>query len=141
MTENPTRAADEIALAELEQRQWQAWERGDGPAFAETFTEDADFVAVNGEHIHTRAAIAESMQQGFDTFMANTRISPAEQRRVRFLSPDTAIVISSGICVLRDGATECRPQDRSIQTRTAVKRDGRWLITAFQNGRMVPPPA
>jgi uncharacterized protein (TIGR02246 family) len=140
MTENSTRAADERALAELEQRQWQAWERGNGTAFAETFTEDADFVAVNGEHIHTRAAIAESMQQGFDTFMANTRISPAEERTVRFLSPDTAIVISSGICVLRDGATQCRPQDRSIQTRTAIKQNGQWLIAAFQNGRMVPPP-
>lgn len=141
MTDSHSRAADEAALAELERRQWQAWEQGDGRAFAETFTEDADFVAVNGEHIHTRAAIAQSMQEGFDTFMANTRISPAEQRRVRFLSPDTAIVISIGTCVLRDGATECRAQDRSIQSRTAIKRGGQWLITAFQNSRMTPPPA
>ncbi|WP_280265704.1 SgcJ/EcaC family oxidoreductase [Nocardia wallacei] len=134
-------SVDEAALADLEQRQWQAWERADGAGFAATFTEDADFVAVTGEHIHGRAAIAESMQQGFDTFMAGTRIQPAQDRRVRFLSPDLAIVISSGVCVLRPGATECRPQDLSIQTRTAVERDGQWLITAFHNGRVGPPPA
>ncbi|WP_280335208.1 SgcJ/EcaC family oxidoreductase [Nocardia wallacei] len=134
-------AGDEAALADLKQRQWHAWERADGRGFAATFTEDADFVAVTGEHIHGRRAIAESMQQGFDTFMAGTRVRPAQDRRVRFLSPDLAIVISSGVCVLRPGATECRPQDLSIQTRTAIKRDGHWLFTAFHNGRISPPPA
>ncbi|GAB2689913.1 SgcJ/EcaC family oxidoreductase [Nocardia thraciensis] len=134
-------SADEAALADLEQRQWQAWERADGPGFAATFTEDADFVAVTGEHIHGRQAIAESMQQGFDTFMAGTRIQPAQDRRVRFLSSDLAIVISSGVCVLRPGATDCRPQDLSIQTRTAIKQNGQWLFTAFHNGRIGPPPA
>lgn len=134
-------SADETALAELEQRQWRAWERADGKGFAATFTEAADFVAVTGEHIHGRDAIAESMQEGFDTFMADTRVRPAQERRVRFLSSSVAIVISSGVCVLRPGATECRPQDLSIQTRTAVKRNDQWLFAAFHNSRMGSPPA
>jgi uncharacterized protein (TIGR02246 family) len=129
------RVADEAALADLERRQVEAWGR-DGAAFAATFTEDADFVDVVGGHLRGRKAIAESLQAGFDTFMAGTRLSEPQQRTVRFPSPDLAVVVTSGNCVLRDGESDCRPEDLSIQTRVAVKRDGRWLFTAFQNNRV-----
>jgi uncharacterized protein (TIGR02246 family) len=129
------RVADEAAVADLERRQVDAWGR-DGAAFAATFTEDADFVDVVGGHLRGRKAIAESLQAGFDTFMAGTRLSEPRQRTVRFPAPDVAVVVTSGNCVLRDGESSCRPEDLSIQTRVAVKRDGRWLLTAFQNNRI-----
>ncbi|WP_223166324.1 SgcJ/EcaC family oxidoreductase [Nonomuraea sp. SYSU D8015] len=132
--------ADAQALGTLEQRQADAWDRGDGDAFAATFTEDADFIAVNGEHIRTRAKIAESMRAGLSTFMKGTRLRLGEERHVRFLSADTAIMIT-GNCVIRPGEDECRPEARSMQTRVAVKRDGAWLFTAFQNTRIGQPPA
>jgi hypothetical protein len=50
--------------------------------------------------------------------------------------PDVAVVVTGGNCVLRDGETDCRPEDLSIQTRVAVKRDERWLFTSFQNHRI-----
>lgn len=129
------RAADETALAELERRQVEAWGR-DGAAFAATFTEDADFVDVMGGHIRGREAIAESLQAGFDTFMAGTRLSEPQRRTVRFPFPDVAVVITRGNCVLPAGASRCRPEDLSVQTKVAVKRDGRWLFTTFQNNRI-----
>jgi uncharacterized protein (TIGR02246 family) len=129
------RVADEAALADLERRQIEAWGR-DGAAFAATFTEDADFVDVVGGHLRGREAIAESLQAGFDTFMAGTRLSGPQRRTVRFPMPDVAVVVTSGNCVLRDGETGCRPEDLSIQTRVAVKRDERWLFTSFQNNRI-----
>jgi uncharacterized protein (TIGR02246 family) len=129
------RIADEAALADLERRQIEAWGH-DGAAFAATFTEDADFVDVVGGHLRGRQAIAESLQAGFTTFMAGTRLSEPRQRTVRFPAPDVAVVVTSGNCVLRDGESGCRPEDLSIQTRVAVKRDGRWLLTGFQNNRI-----
>jgi uncharacterized protein (TIGR02246 family) len=123
------------ALADLERRQVAAWGR-DGAAFAATFTEDADFVDVTGGHIRGREAIAESLQAGFDTFMAGTRLSEPRQRTVRFPLFDLAVVVSRGNCVLPAGASDCRPEDLSIQTKIAVWRDGQWLFTAFQNNRI-----
>lgn len=130
-----SRAADEAALADLERRQVAAWGH-DGAAFAATFSEDADFVDVTGGHLRGRRAIAESLQAGFDTFMAGTRLSEPQQRTVRFPVPDVAVVITRGNCVLPAGAGSCRPEDLSIQTRVAVRCDGRWLFTAFQNNRI-----
>jgi uncharacterized protein (TIGR02246 family) len=131
------RAADEAALADLERRLGEAWGR-DGAAFAATFTEDADFVDVLGGHIHGREAIAQSLQDGFDTFMAGTRLSEPQERTVRFPLPHVAVVVTSGNCVLRGEASRCRPEDLSIQTKVAVKRNDQWLFTTFQNNRILP---
>lgn len=130
-----SRDADEQALERLEQRQLDSWGR-DGAAFAATFTEDADFVDVMGGHLHGRAAIATSLQAGFDTFMADTRLSVPEKRTVEFVTRDLAVVITSGNCVLRPGARECRSEDLSIQTKVAVRQDGQWLFRTFQNTRI-----
>ncbi|KAA5834313.1 SgcJ/EcaC family oxidoreductase [Saccharopolyspora hirsuta] len=130
-----TRDSDRAALDQLERQQVQAWGT-DGAAFAATFTEDADFVDVMGGHLRGRAAIAESLQHGFDTFMAGTRMSAPRERSVQFVSDDVAVVVNSGNCVLQPGARECRAEDLSIQTKVAVRQDGRWLFRTFQNTRI-----
>jgi uncharacterized protein (TIGR02246 family) len=135
--ERVTRNADRAELERLDRQQVDAWSR-DGAAFAATFTEDADFVDVMGGHFHGRAAIEDAMKQGFATFMAGTRLSEPEKRTVGFVSPDVAVVVTSGNCVLRDGQQECRPEDLSIQTKVAVRQDGRWLFRTFQNTRISP---
>lgn len=53
---------DEAALEQLERQQADAWARGDGAGFAATFTEDADFVAVDGSHLRGQMAIAERQE-------------------------------------------------------------------------------
>ncbi|WP_218952356.1 SgcJ/EcaC family oxidoreductase [Amycolatopsis anabasis] len=135
-TAQDSRADDETALAKLDERQAEAWAKGDGTAWAATFTEDADFVDWMGGHLHGRATIAESFQQGFDTFMKGTRWSTPEKRTVRFVTPDVALIITSGMCVLQPDARQCRAEDLSIQTRVAVKRAGNWLCTSFHNSRI-----
>jgi uncharacterized protein (TIGR02246 family) len=135
--EHVTHEADRAELERLDQQMIDAW-GGDGAAFAATFTEDADFVDVTGGHFHGRAAIEDTMTQGFATFMANTRMSEPEKRTVEFVAPDLAVVINSRNCVLRGDQQECRPEDLSIQTKVAVRQDGRWLYRTFQNTRMRP---
>jgi uncharacterized protein (TIGR02246 family) len=132
-----TRDADRAELERLDRQQVDAWGR-DGAAFAATFTEDADFVDMMGGHFHGRAAIEDTMTQGFATFMAGTRLSEPEKWTVDFVSPEMAVVITSRNCVLRDGQSECRPEDLSIQTKVAVRQDGRWLFRTFQNTRIRP---
>ncbi|MCP2318309.1 hypothetical protein APR12_003662 [Nocardia amikacinitolerans] len=133
-------SADEARLLELLDAQTAAWAAGDGVAFAATFTEDADFVSVIGEFVRGRALLAEVMQQGFDGFMKGTRLSPPRETTIRFPAPDVALLVTDGVCVLRDGANTCRPEDLSIQTRTAVRVNGQWLFTSFQNTRIRSAP-
>ncbi|WP_433696689.1 SgcJ/EcaC family oxidoreductase [Nocardiopsis sp. CA-288880] len=142
--ERPVRGDDAQEAAREELRALvaapqRAWAAGDGAAFAAAFTEDADFVAVDGSHLRTRAGIAASMQEGFDTFMAGTRLTDPQAWHIRFVGSDLAVVITSGVCVLWPGARTGRPEDLSVQTRVAVRENGAWLFTSFQNGRMRPP--
>ncbi|MCP2298488.1 conserved hypothetical protein [Nocardia amikacinitolerans] len=133
-------SADEARLLELLDAQTAAWAAGDGVAFAATFTEDADFVSVIGEFVRGRARLAEVMQQGFDGFMKGTRLSSPRETTIRFPAPDVAVLVTNGVCVLRDGANTCRSEDLSIQTRTAVRVNGQWLFTSFQNTRIRSAP-
>lgn len=131
-------ADDRAALTRLLDEQAAAWQAGDGAAFAATFTEDAHFVSVVGELISGRASLAAVMQEGLDGFMKNTRWSSPRHITIRFPTHDTAVMVTDGVCVLRDGARTCREEDLSIQTRGAVKAGGRWLFTSFQNTRIMP---
>ncbi|NEW40127.1 SgcJ/EcaC family oxidoreductase [Nocardia cyriacigeorgica] len=136
-TETDAGSVDERALRELLTAQCAAWAAGDGSAFAATFTDDADFVSVIGEFIQGRRELASVMQEGFDGFMRGTRLSEPERITLRFPTPDTAVLVTYGVCVLRDGAQVCRPEDLSVQTRTAVRTADGWLFTTFQNTRIV----
>ena len=51
-----------------------AWNAADGPAFAEPFASDADFVNVRGELHSGRDAIAAGHQQIFDTIYAGSTL-------------------------------------------------------------------
>lgn len=129
---------DRAALTRLLDEQAAAWQVGDGAAFAATFTEDACFVSVIGEFVRDRTSLAAVMQEGLDGFMKNTRWSAPRHTTIRFPTPDTAIMVTDGVCVLREGARTCREEDLSIQTRSAVKAGGRWLFTSFHNTRIMP---
>ncbi|KXO93682.1 SgcJ/EcaC family oxidoreductase [Tsukamurella tyrosinosolvens] len=129
-------AEDREQLEELERRQIASWGR-DGAAFAATFTEDADLVDVMGGHYRGRASIEATMTEGFAGFMAGTRMSAPTERTVDFISADTAVVVTSGNCILRNDETRCRAEDLSIQTKVAVRVGGEWLFRTFQNTRVM----
>jgi uncharacterized protein (TIGR02246 family) len=131
---------DKEAITDLARKQADAWAAGDGAAFAATFTEDTDFVSVIGEFIQGRTSLGRAMQEGFDGFMKGTRLSAPEVTTFRFPTPDVAVVVTSGVWVIRPDADEERPEDLSIQTRIAVRDNDTWLFTSFQNTRILPHP-
>lgn len=127
---------DLAALQELRQRQDQAWERGDARAYAALYTHDADLVTFNGDHMSTRAGIEEGMGYYFTTYLRGTRLYQQDER-IRFPEPDMAVIVRTG-CVLWPGDTACTEEALSVNTNVAVKRQGRWLYTSFQNTRIRP---
>ncbi|WP_067540103.1 SgcJ/EcaC family oxidoreductase [Nocardia crassostreae] len=131
---------DESALRTLLQAQADAWAAGDGPAFAATFTDDADFVSVIGEFIQGREEMAIEMQKGFDGFMKGTRMSEPGTLKIRFPAPDTAVMITQGVRPSRPD-NPAGPDEQSIQTRVAVRANGTWLFTTFRNTRVTQFPA
>lgn len=127
--------SDVAELDALLRRQESAWAH-DAVEFAETFTADADFVAVDGTHLRTRSEIADSLHEGFTGFMAGTRMAAPRARTIRFPSQDCAVMVTSGTGILQPGEDTVRDDALSIQTRTAVRQDGRWLFTTFHNSRI-----
>jgi uncharacterized protein (TIGR02246 family) len=56
-------AADEGVIRAIHRRMIDAWNASDGAAFANPFTDDADFVAWEGTHLKGRQELAVFTQQ------------------------------------------------------------------------------
>jgi uncharacterized protein (TIGR02246 family) len=82
-----------------------------------------------------RQAIARSHQELFGTWLRGTRLI-GRIESVRFLAPDVALVIATGGTIF-PGEAAPRPSRDSIQTLVAVRRDGEWCFSAFQNTRIL----
>ncbi len=132
----PERAADEAAVRALHQRVLDAWNRGDGEAFAAPFSEDAHFVAFDGSVLHGRKQIAETHRVLFDKWLAGTRLTD-ERTDVRFLGPDAAVLFAVGGTIMR-GKSGPSPERDSIQTLVARRDGSGWSLVSFQNTRIRP---
>ncbi|MFI1334065.1 SgcJ/EcaC family oxidoreductase [Streptomyces sp. NPDC020845] len=127
-----TNTAAVRALFEANSRAW-----GDTEAFADTFTEDADYVTFFGGHMTGRDGIADGHRGLFEGVLKGSRLY-AEIDSLSFPAPDTALIHSRG-AVLKGKRT--RPSARAMSVQTYVMTrgtDGRWLIRAFHNTRHRP---
>lgn len=115
---------DELALRALLDRMAEAWARGDAAAYADCFTEDSDYVTLNGMHLRGRAENREAHAPLFRSVLKGTRIDPAITN-LSLLAPDVALV-----------HTASSTRGKSVQTFVIVKRGGQWRVRAFQNTRI-----
>lgn len=131
---------DELAIQQAEGRWQDAWNHHDMDALSQLFTDDADFVQVNGRRwtgpaeIRRNHALVHQMMFK-DSVWTNLKLD------LRFLKPDIAIAHQAW--TLRgdknpDG-TERAPRE-GLFTQVFVKRDGRWLISAAHNTNIVVVP-
>ena len=98
---------DEVAIRRLYQQMMDGWNSGSGDAFAAPFTDDSDLI---GSRLVGKA------------------------RSIRFLHSNIAIMIAVGGTVMA-GQSDIEPERNSIHSLVAIKREGKWKFTAFQNSR------
>src|SRR3954470_24000347 len=129
---NPTAAEDTEAIKRVLSGVINAWNRADGAAYGEFFTQDADYIDVTGTRTRGGEAIGGLHQFLFDGPLKGSRLEgwgAGQGAEIEFLSPDVALVISGGTSQL-SGQTEPAGDRDSINTTVLVKHNGQWQVRA-----------
>jgi len=133
--------SDEAAVRMIGARVVELWNAHDMKAFAQLYTEDAEFVNVFGMWWTGRQRIGAEHAESHAVIFRNSHLT-AKEMRVKFLRPEVASLH------MRWGLTGAvMPDGRPIPDRTGVlvyilvKEGGEWRIAVGQNTDIVPPPA
>jgi uncharacterized protein (TIGR02246 family) len=134
---------DETEIRAVEMGLQEAWNHHDMKAWANLFTEDADFVNLAGCWWKGRAEI-EAKHTAIHAYIFRDSALTIDEVHTRFLTPEVAIVH-----VLWSLTGNRNPDGRDGQPRKGIftqvlqKRNGKWLIAAAQNTDSRPevPPA
>jgi uncharacterized protein (TIGR02246 family) len=110
----------------------EAWERGDGEAYAALFSEDAQYVTAPGERLQGRKSIAQSHQKIFDTLFKDTKLGRNYPNTLRPITSDVVLVESAG-SVLFPGETESKISPNGLMTLVVTRQADAWRIISFQN--------
>lgn len=138
MDNRDEKMAHENALSAIFQQMIDGWNEGDGQAYAAPFTEDADYVIIDGRQSKGREAIAFGHQYIFDTFYKGSKME-GQVKNIRFLSPDIALLHADGVLHLSSQAGIASEQP-STMTIVAIRQHDGWGFTAFQNTRIEERP-
>ena len=131
-------ANEEQALQKIVEQLESAWNRGDSVAWADLFTEDADFVHILGGHFIGRSAIERGHRIIFDTiYKGSTNNFVVE--KVRFVGDQVAIVFV--FATLKLTTPGMPPQINARPTIVLQRQDGAWKIVTFQNTVVTPEGA
>lgn len=130
----PFRKEDPLPPDEMEVRMlyWQmlvGWNKRSIEEFATPFAEDAEFITLDGSQLAGQE-IVSALRQLFDD--QETTPSVSRIKSVRLLSPDVAMLRAVTGMLLPD-QSDLDPAVNAHQTLVAVKHDGTWRITFFQN--------
>ncbi|MFD6565070.1 SgcJ/EcaC family oxidoreductase [Micromonospora profundi] len=134
-TTSPLSAEDEAAVREVPQRIVAAWAAHDADAFAATFTEDGSMI-LPGVFRQGRDEICGFMGQAFAGPYRGTRVT-GTPTAVKVLAADTVLVLTEG-GVLAPNDTEPSAERAVRASWLLVRRDGQWLLTAYQNSPANP---
>jgi uncharacterized protein (TIGR02246 family) len=125
-------AADEIARALTD-----AWNAGDGAAFARSFTEDAEFVNIFAMHVTGRSDVAKLHQTIFEGIYRGS-VAEFTMVKLRPLGEGAAVALIKAKVDAPEGPMAGGV--RTLITGVLVREDGGWQIAAFQNTREQAPP-
>jgi uncharacterized protein (TIGR02246 family) len=130
-------SSDESAIRDLEARQQAAWNQHDAKAYADLFTEDGDCVNVVGWWWKGRAEIEKKLTDAYAFVFRESALTLTDVN-VRFLDPDAAVVhVRWTMTGARTPQGLPTPQ-QGLQTQLVQKKDGKWMIAAFQNTNAIP---
>ena len=132
MTESAAEAAERI-LRQLE----DAWNKGDGQAYAAPFAGDAEFVNIRGEHHSGRGAIAHGHQGIFDTIYRDS-VNRYDTVVSKQLADDALYVLAHATLNSPSGPLAGEHEAR-ISMVLSRQDGGGWQIAAFHNTLVAPP--
>jgi uncharacterized protein (TIGR02246 family) len=125
-------AGENAAIQAVLDAHGAAWTRGDAGAASAVLTEDADWVGSDGTILHGRQQIRVAHEEWLKAAKGSRHAHPGSS--IRFLKPDVALVDGdSYMAGLRDAAGKELPARLSRYSAILVKRNGRWLVTAFRS--------
>lgn len=134
------RSAEETAVRELVGAgQQQSWNQHDSRAYAALFAEDADCVNVVAWWWKGRAEIETNLTRMFAGIFRDSTLT-FDKVDVRFLTPEIAIAHAHWTMTGAHMPPGLPEPKEGLQTITVQKRNGKWLIAAFQNTNYTPPP-
>lgn len=116
-----------------------AWTRGDADAVGALFTEDCDHVGHDGSHLIGRGSNVATHRDLLSGVLEGTR-RVAEVGRVRFVTPEVAIVVASGAVLWPWQAHPTRGR-LSRQTLVVIRGPSGWRIAALHDTRIRPVAA
>jgi uncharacterized protein (TIGR02246 family) len=133
MTSTTTTAgsdADRQAVLEPLKELYRAWAAGDAEAFVADYTDDASVIQP-GVYKKDREEIRSTMAAGFAGPLNGSRATD-QPVDVRFLTDDTAIVVSEG-GIIFPGQDAVASEGRVRATWVLVRRGDAWRIAAYHN--------
>ena len=121
---------DRQAILDVLAGGYQAWEANDADAFVAYYTDDASVVQP-GVYKKDREEIRATMAAGFAGPLSGSRAidHPSD---VRFLTGDTAVVISEG-GIIFPGQDAVASEGLVRATWVLVRRNGAWRIASYHN--------
>lgn len=130
---------EDAAIRAVEQRQQNAWNAHDAHAYAALFTEDTDVVNVLGWRWKGRGELEAKLSGAFASVFAQSTLTVMDVG-VRYLEPGIAIAHVRWTMTGAKTPTgnPSNTPEVGLQTQVLQKRDGAWLIAAFQNTNGVP---
>ena len=123
-------SADEAAIQKILDARNAAYNNHDAKALAATYAPDADLVTGTGRLVSGRAEIEKNYTENFAGVDKNASVK-IESSKLRFLTPDTAILDLGGVTTGRtDGAV------KTHATWVYVRRNGQWMVVAIRAARI-----
>jgi uncharacterized protein (TIGR02246 family) len=129
-TTSAVAASDESAIRTLYHQLLASWNARDAAAFAAPFTDDAEVIGFDGSQMTGRAEIEATLKGIFADHETGAYVGII--RSMRFLTPAVAMLRAvSG--VIPAGQSDLNPALNAQQALIAIKHDGAWRITLYQN--------
>ncbi len=121
---------DEEAVRGLYRDLLDAWNKRSANQFAAQFEDVCNVVGFDGSLMNGRREIEAELSRIFADHVTAAYVGIV--REVRFLTPEVAL-LRAVAGMVPPGQSDINPAVNTIQSLVAVKREGRWRITLYQN--------
>lgn len=106
------------------------WNKQDAKGMASLFAKDGSIVGFDGSQMNGKMQIESEIGQIFSSHQTASYVGKI--REIRFLSPDIAL-LRAVAGMVPPGKKDINPAVNAIQSLIAVKDNGTWRISLFQN--------